>query len=122
MQKNILPLLAALFASSALLPASAQVPFTLKDQNQMVTKGGKLESVEYLGRKAIRLTTGSEGDVFAFLKGAQIQDGTIEADIAVKITTPPWCPHAGIYRCGIPDHAGCFALRFVLSAAAKFSR
>src|SRR5205823_2206918 len=28
-------------------------------------------------------------EVLAFLKGAQIQDGTIECDIALKITTPP---------------------------------
>ena len=51
--------------------------------------GGKAEAVEYRGRKAVRLTTQLEEGVFAFLKGIQIQDGTIEADIAMKATTPP---------------------------------
>jgi len=60
--------------------------FTLDD---MAVTGGKAETVEYQGRKAIRLTTQSTEEVFAFLKGIQIQDGTIEADIALKVTTPP---------------------------------
>jgi hypothetical protein len=56
----------------------------------LTVTGGKAEAVEYQGRKAVRLLTTEKGeDVFAFLKGTQIQDGTIEADIAIKITTPP---------------------------------
>jgi hypothetical protein len=44
----------------------------------------------YQGRRAIRLTTApKQEEVLAFLKGAQIQDGTIECDIALKVTTPP---------------------------------
>jgi hypothetical protein len=82
-------ILAGLFAPLALLPARAQAPFALTDQTQLQVKGGKLETVEYLGRKAIRLTTQSEDGVFAVLNGAEIQDGTIDADIALKITTPP---------------------------------
>ena len=89
MPKSIVRILAGLLASLALLPACAQAPFALKNQTQLMAKGGKLETVEYLGRKAIRLTTQSQEDVFAVLNGAQIQDGTIEADIALKITTPP---------------------------------
>ncbi len=50
----------------------------------------KAELVEYQGRKAVRLTTAAQdGSGFAVIQGAQIQDGTIEADLAVKITTPP---------------------------------
>ena len=51
----------------------------------------KLEAVEYLGRPAIRVTTESPNDEsgFAILPGIDFQDGTIEADLAVKITTPP---------------------------------
>jgi hypothetical protein len=62
--------------------------FTLSDLNDLTVIGGKAETVEYQGRKAIRLTTSKE-DGFAFLKGIQFQDGTIEADIAIKILTPP---------------------------------
>ena len=88
----------ALVAISAFLPASAQSIRTLQPtipaaQNFALTDlnvvGGKAETVEYQGRKAVRLTTQSNEDVFAFLKGVQIQDGTIEADIAMKRTTPP---------------------------------
>jgi hypothetical protein len=63
--------------------------FALIDLSDLTVTGGKAEAVEYLGRKAVRLTTQSEGDVFAFVKGITIQDGTIEADIAMKATTPP---------------------------------
>src|SRR5256886_1267962 len=93
---------AVLVAVSAFLSANAQVPrtpepttraaqsFALTDLNDLsVTGGGKAETVEYQGRKAFRLTTQSDKDIFAFLKGTQFQDGTIESDIALKITTPP---------------------------------
>jgi hypothetical protein len=63
--------------------------FALTDPSDLTVTGGKAEAVEYRGRKAVRLTTQSEEGVFAFLKGIQIQDGTIEADIAMKATTPP---------------------------------
>jgi hypothetical protein len=64
--------------------------FALTDTNDLLISGGKAEIVEYQGRKAVRLTTPkSDGEVFAFIKGTDFQDGTIEADIATKITTPP---------------------------------
>lgn len=63
--------------------------FSLTDTNAIVLSGGQAQPVEYLGRKAILLTTKSEDGVFAFLKDAQFQDGTIEADVAMKVTTPP---------------------------------
>jgi hypothetical protein len=60
----------------------------LTDTRNLVEHGVKAEAVEYRGRKAVRLTTqGEEG--FAFLNGVQLRDGTIEVDIATKITTPP---------------------------------
>src|SRR5207245_9252378 len=93
---------AVLVAVSASLSASAQVlrtpepttqearSFALTDLNDLiVTGGGKAETVEYQGRKAVRLTTQSDKDIFAFLKGVQIQDGTTEGDSALKVTTPP---------------------------------
>lgn len=58
--------------------------------NELAITGGKAEAVEYQGRQAIRLTTQPASEqVLAFLKGVQFQDGTIEADIALKTTTPP---------------------------------
>ncbi len=63
--------------------------FALTDLSDLTVTGGKAEAVEYRERKAVRLTTQSEEGVFAFLKGIQIQDGTIEVDIAMKATTPP---------------------------------
>ncbi len=92
---------AALVATTTLLSANAQshhTPqpttlatqnFTLNDPNDLFVTGGKAKTAEYQGRKAVRLTTQSNEEVFAFLKGAQFQDGTIEADIAMKRTTPP---------------------------------
>ena len=88
----------ALVVISTFLSANAQSlrtpqPTTSAAQNfaltDLIVTGGKAETVEYQGRKAVRLTTQSNEEVFAFLKGIEIQDGTIEADIAMKRTTPP---------------------------------
>jgi hypothetical protein len=54
-----------------------------------VTQNVKVEAVEYQGRKAVRLTMDSAGDGFAVLPGTDFQDGTIEADIALKVNAPP---------------------------------
>ncbi|MBV9181911.1 MAG: hypothetical protein JO356_11420 [Acidobacteria bacterium] len=62
----------------------------LDNVSDLTIKGGQAEPIQYQGRQAIRLTTAPKQDeVLAFLKGAQIQDGTIECDVALKITTPP---------------------------------
>jgi hypothetical protein len=68
---------------------SAQQSFPLTDTTALSVAGGKAEAVEYLGRKAVRLTTQADDDIFAYVNGSSIQDGVIEVDIAVKITTPP---------------------------------
>ena len=62
--------------------------FALEDAKGLIERNVKLESVEYRGRKAVRLTKESE-DGFALLPDTDFQDGTIEADIALKVTTPP---------------------------------
>lgn len=49
----------------------------------------KVEAVEYQGRRAARLIKEGAGEGFAFVKGVDFQDGTIEAELAVKVTTPP---------------------------------
>jgi len=68
--------------------------FALSDTKDLVLLNVKAEAVEYKGRKAVRITKEKDTakgdfDGFAVLKGADFQDGTIEADIALKITTPP---------------------------------
>jgi hypothetical protein len=90
---------AVLVGISTFLSANAQSPpapgpvapaaqsFALTDGNDLTVTGGKAETSEYQGRKAVRLTTSKE-DSFAFLNGIQFQDGTIEADIAIKVLTP----------------------------------
>ncbi len=89
---------------------------SLTDATALAVSGGKAEPVEYLGRKAIRLTTEKENDIFAFVNGTAIQDGAIDVDIAVKITTPPGVRmpgFAGIAFRARPDgsHYDMFYLR-----------
>lgn len=65
--------------------------FPLKDAAGLAAHNVKFDSVTYQGREAIRMTTITQGDDagFALLPGTDFQDGTIEADIAVKVTRPP---------------------------------
>ncbi|MFZ0961699.1 MAG: hypothetical protein WAO35_12400 [Terriglobia bacterium] len=63
--------------------------FALSDDKDLVLLNVKADAVEYKGRKAVRLTKTVEKDGFALLPATDFQDGTIEADIALKITTPP---------------------------------
>jgi hypothetical protein len=69
--------------------APAIQEFPLRDTTGLVERNVKAEAVEYLGRKAVRLTSTSNDDGFAVLSGTDFQDGTIEADVVLKVTTPP---------------------------------
>ena len=70
-------------------PTAAPQSFPLADITALSVVGGKAEPAEYLGRKAVKLTTPSEdSDIFAYVNGSAIQDGIIDVDLAVKITTP----------------------------------
>ncbi|MBV8551167.1 MAG: hypothetical protein JOY54_07680, partial [Acidobacteriaceae bacterium] len=64
--------------------------FPLRDTAGLVmTPKVKAEAVMYQGRQAVRLTKeGADGEGFAVLPGTDFQDGVIEANIALKITTP----------------------------------
>jgi hypothetical protein len=82
-----------IWANAAQAGPDAQT-FALRDTKDLVLIHMKADSVEYKGRKAVRLTKDkdagkSDFDGFALLRGTDFQDGTIEADIALKITTPP---------------------------------
>lgn len=63
--------------------------FALDGTKGLIERNVKLEGVEYQGRKAIRLTKETPEDGFALLPDTDFHDGTIEADIALKVTTPP---------------------------------
>lgn len=78
----------------AAVPASQPVlkpqSFALSDAKDVVVHDVTAEPVAYKGRKAMRLTTaGGDRSGFAVLPGTDFQDGIIEADIALKTTTPP---------------------------------
>jgi hypothetical protein len=73
---------------NAAVATPASQTFALTDTNDLLEQGVKAEVVEYRGRKAVRLTMQGE-DGLALVKGMQFRDGTIEVDIATKVTTPP---------------------------------
>lgn len=81
----------AVFAASCMsAQATAQVQnFLLRDAAGLTAPKGKVEAVNYLGRKAVRITfNGDDAGGLVPLPGTDFQDGTIEADIALKTTTP----------------------------------
>lgn len=62
-------------------PSVAPQSFALSNIAALSVAGGKAEAAEYLGRKAVRLTSPSEdSDIFAYVNGSAIQDGVIEVD------------------------------------------
>jgi len=86
---GMLVFLALLVSASFARAASDAQMFALSDTKELVLLNVKADPVEYQGRKAVRLTKDTEKDGFALLQGTDFQDGVIEADIALKITTPP---------------------------------
>ncbi len=78
-----------LVSASSAHAASKVQAFALSDTKDLVLVNVKAVAVEYKGRKCVRLTNGTEKDGFALLPGTDFQDGTIEGDIALKISTPP---------------------------------
>jgi hypothetical protein len=103
----------AIFALASAI-AHGQTPpatqtFALTDIAGLQTKNLDIKAVDYKGRKSIELlTTGNNEDGLVFLPGTDFQDGTIEADIALKITTPPGVRMPGFVGIGFrarPDGA-----------------
>lgn len=97
-------------------PPDAQA-FALSDTKDLVLVNVKAEAVEYKGRKAVRIikekgTANRDFVGFALLKGTDFQDGTIEADVALKITTPPGVRMPGFF--GIAFRARPDASRYEL--------
>jgi hypothetical protein len=87
-----LPLIAAA-AACLVLPLHARAASSSSiEAAGLEAHNVRIDTVDFLGRKAIRLTTvppDKDGAGFALVRGSDFQDGTIDADVAVKITTPP---------------------------------
>jgi hypothetical protein len=69
--------------------ATGDETFALTDAKGLVLLNVKADAAEYKGRKAVRITSDTQKDGFALLPGSDFQDGAIEADIALRVTTPP---------------------------------
>jgi hypothetical protein len=70
--------------------------FPLRDTSGLIAPNVKTEAVNYRGRKSVRITMeGEDRDGLALLPGTDFQDGVIEADIALKTTTPPGVRYPG---------------------------
>jgi hypothetical protein len=91
-------LLAILITWAFGLPTSNAQTFPLADATALVPVNVKTVAAEYKGRKAVLITRDATKpgekfkDGFALLKGVDFQDGTIEGEIALKITAPPGAP------------------------------
>lgn len=71
--------------------------FPLTDTDGLTAKNVSVKATEYQGRKAVLVTPTSDNDGFALLRGTDFRDGTIEADVALKITTPPGVRMPGFF-------------------------
>ena len=70
--------------------------FALRDTSALIAPKVKAEAVNYRGRESVRITMeGEDHEGLALLEGTDFQDGVIEADIALRITTPPGVRYPG---------------------------
>jgi hypothetical protein len=88
---------AAILAGHCLLAqAAAAQNFALRDAHGLIAPESKVEAAKYLGRESVRITVdGEDHHALVLLPGTDFQDGVIEADIALKITTPPGVRNPG---------------------------
>jgi len=70
-------------------PAGVQ-SFPLQSAAGLAAPGMKIEAANYLGRNCVKVTASDKGgNGLVLLPGTDFQDGTIEAEIALKATVPP---------------------------------
>jgi hypothetical protein len=85
----------------------------LRDAAGLTAPKVTTESVTYLGRKCVRMTVeGEDNGALLLLPGTDFQNGVIEADIALKITTPPGVRYPGFI--GIASRARVDASHYEL--------
>src|SRR4051812_38393797 len=91
-----LPCAAVVLAVSSLAAPAHVQTFPLRDAAGLTAPKTTTEAVTYLGRKCVRLTVEGEDNAgLVLLPGTDFQDGVIEADIALKVTTPPGVRYPG---------------------------
>ncbi len=83
-----------LFTAACLLaqtPSQAKIQtFPLLDPAGLIAPGANMQAADYMGRKCVRVTVDKpDGNGLVLLPGTDFQDGTIEADIALKSLAPP---------------------------------
>src|SRR5262245_36927747 len=84
----------------AQVPAVVQT-FPLRDAAGLAAPGVKAEAATYRGRPCVRMTVdGDDRAGLVPLPGTNFQDGVIEADIALKVTTPPGVRYPGFVGIG----------------------
>ena len=94
------------------LPAANAQTFDLSDATALAPVNVKIAAAEYKGRKAVLITRDwlkpgeAFKDGFALLKGVDFQDGTIEGEIALKMTGPPGPPGRGCRPALSGSHSG----------------
>lgn len=79
--------LLSMAASGGAAPSVQEFP--LRETTGLIERNVKLEAAEYLGRRAVKLTMAPQASGLALLPGVEFQDGVIEAEVAVKVLTPP---------------------------------
>ncbi|MFZ0909403.1 MAG: hypothetical protein WA766_15905 [Candidatus Acidiferrales bacterium] len=87
-----------LFAATCVFAqSSAPVQtFPLRDATGLTGANVTTKTVDYLGRKSVRITTAGDDQAgLVLLPGTDFQDGVIEADIALKTTMPPGVRYPG---------------------------
>lgn len=116
-------ILSLALACSGLNAQTPQVQtFPLSGVQDLDARNVKMEPAEYRGRKAVRITfpdSPAPGPRFTFVRGVDFADGTIEADVAAKMTltapagAPPLTAFIGIAFRTRPDanHYELFYLR-----------
>ncbi len=93
---SALTFLAAACAFAA--PHARVETFPLRNPAGLIAPNVKTEAVKYRGRDSVRITMDGEDRAgIALLPGVDFQDGVIEADIALKITTPPGVRYPGFF-------------------------
>ncbi|MBS1803575.1 MAG: hypothetical protein JST28_09410 [Acidobacteria bacterium] len=91
MRRLKLGVMVALISVTAVAVGQQAQNLPLADGSGMEAHGVKFAPATYQGRKAVLVTTLSNEDKagFALLPGTDLQDGTIDVDVAVKVLTPP---------------------------------
>ena len=72
-------------ASTLLFVLTIPLPGTAQTREQVTPHRVRLESVEYKGKRAIKLTEDGQpgnGEAYAVIKGAEFHNGTIEVELA----------------------------------------